>query len=560
MTSVHRLSFESAGAFTLTELLEQRTTETPDAPAITSPAGSLTYRSWLAAAKNLSVGLQQAADVAAGDRVMIWINNGDAPWFVSAFHAALNAGAIVVPVDDRLSGSEARGLIQDLAPRAIIVSATVLQDLTLQGRTDLGIDLAEIDTQANHTFLIPLEDNALRPIRASGYELLPTGPLIADSPAVHRRPDDCAFLAFTSGSTGRPKGAMISPGGSVQLAERMTNAVFAAPRGGKSMGPEDSLQSPIPAYLATSIANNLYPSVFAGCPLSYGHRRFDPAWSEQQMVAGRTTVYNGAPAHFAMMCQLPAGETTYAAHVDVMIMSGSPLTTDLYQSIRARWPRTAVANWYALNETMVGQTLNWGAVLEADPTSVGRPIWPTELRIAASDDSDVPSGEIGEILLRSPGQMQAYYNNPHETAARMTDGWIRTGDLGRIDPSDLMLRITGRTQERINRGAFKFYPAEVEEALIAHPAVVDVAVVGVPHSMLGQDVVAFVVLRSGESITVAELKGFSRERLGRHKIPSEFIMLDSLPRNDFGKLSRKGLVAMWEANRSVSNTTAVEET
>jgi acyl-CoA synthetase (AMP-forming)/AMP-acid ligase II len=231
-----------------------------------------------------------------------------------------------------------------------------------------------------------------------------------------------------------------------------------------------------------------------------------------------------------------------------MIASGSPMTRTLYDAMRRRWPAVSVANWYALNETMVGQTLNCGKGMEADPTAVGKVVWPTELKVVDDAGAELPAGEDGEILLRSPGQMTGYYRRPEETAERIVDGWIRTGDLGRVDAGDGMLRITGRSGDRINRGAFKFYPAEVEEVLAAHPAVADVGVVGVPHPVLGQDVAAFVVLRQpgAEADPAAALQAYCRQQLSRHKVPAHFRVVDSLPRNNFGKLVRRELLSRWE--------------
>ena len=233
-----------------------------------------------------------------------------------------------------------------------------------------------------------------------------------------------------------------------------------------------------------------------------------------------------------------------------MIASGSPLTTTLYDAMRRRWPTAAVANWYALNETMVGQTLNCGADMDIDPTAVGRTVWPTELKIVGEDGSERPADEEGQILLRSPGQMSAYYRNEAETAERIVDGWIRTGDLGRIRSDDGMLRVTGRIGDRINRGAFKFYPAEIEEVLGSHPQVADVGVIGVPHPLLGQDVAAFAVLRAPDSLAdpVEELQEYCRQRLSRHKVPAHVCVVDQLPRNAFGKLMRRDLVSRWEAD------------
>lgn len=535
------LDFEAAGKLLLTDLLQARVAETPDAVALRSPSGAWTFAEWLHRSAVVGSVLGEAARLEADSCVLVWVDTADSREVAGALHGVLHAGAIAAPLDDRLSAPEVLRFATDTEARAAIVSRGLLL------REGLAAEDALPGAREGDLLVVPILGGALQAARALAVP--DAGEGTAARAAVRRAPGDCAFLAFTSGSTGRPKAAMITHGGSVQLAERMANAVFAAPRGGRRLGPDDFIQSPIPAHLGTSVANNLYPTAFAGCALGYRGRRFDPAASEREMVEHGTTIYNGAAAHFAMMCQSPETDLTGRVAVEVMIASGSPMTRALYDAMRRRWPAVSVANWYALNETMVGQTLNCGPGMEADPTAVGSVVWPTELRIADDAGAELAAGEEGEILLRSPGQMIGYYLRPEETAERIVDGWIRTGDLGRIDGGDGMLRITGRIGDRINRGAFKFYPAEVEEVLAAHPAVADVGVIGVPHPTLGQDVAAFVVLRQCDGAPadpMEELQRYCRTRLSRHKVPAHFRVADSLPRNNFGKLVRRELLSRWE--------------
>lgn len=541
-TSVAELDFDAAGRLLLTDLLRARVEETPDAVALRSPSGTWTFAEWLHRATIVGSVLGEAARLDADACVLVWVDTADSREVAGAVHGVLHAGGIAAPLDDRLSAPEVLNFAADTDAHAAVVSRGLLL------REGLGTEDALPGAGEGDLIVVPVSGGVLQPSRALLVPAAGQGIASRDA-AVRRAPDDCAFLAFTSGSTGRPKAAMITHGGSVQLAERMANAVFAAPRGGRRLVPADVIQSPIPAHLGTSVANNLYPAAFAGCTLSYRGRRFDPAASEREMVEQATTIYNGAAAHYAMMCQLPETELTKQVATEVMIASGSPLPKALYDAMRRRWPSVSVANWYALNETMVGQTLNCGAGMEADPTAVGRVVWPTELKIVDEAGAELPAGEEGEILLRSPGQMVGYYRRPDATAERIVDGWICTGDLGRVGSDDGMLHITGRIGDRINRGAFKFYPAEVEEVLAAHPAVADVGVIGVPHPMLGQDVAAFVVLRRSASEladTVEELQQFCRQRLSRHKVPAHFRLVDGLPRNNFGKLVRRELLARWE--------------
>jgi acyl-CoA synthetase (AMP-forming)/AMP-acid ligase II len=542
-TPVSDLDFDAAGRLTLTDLLQARAAETPDAPALRSPVGSYTFAQWLHRATIVGSVLPEAVRLEPGACVLVWIDTADGRELAGALHGVLYAGGIAAPLDDRLSAPEVVRFARDTDARAAVVS----RGLLLRRPGPDALDGASLPGTRDHDVLVvPITDGALQCSRAVKVPDAGHGTPGRDA-AVRREPGDCAFLAFTSGSTGQPKAAMITHGGSVQLAERMVNAVFAAPRGGRRVRPDDVIQSPVPAYLGTSIANNLYPAAFAGCALAYRGRRFDPAASEQEMVENKATIYSGAPAHFAMMCQLPETDLTARVGVQLMLASGSPMTRTLYDAMRRRWPAVSVANWYALNETMVGQTLNCGVDMDVDPTAVGRTVWPTELEIVGEDGAERPTGQEGEILLRSPGQMSGYYRNQPATDERIVDGWVRTGDLGRVG-DDGLLRVTGRIGDRINRGAFKFYPAEVEEVLVSHPQVTEVGVIGVPHPVLGHDVAAFVVLRdpAGLMDPVEELQAYCRQRLSPHKVPAHIRVVERLPRNTFGKLLRRELRSQWE--------------
>ncbi len=537
-----RLDFGAAGKLTLLDLLEKRVQATPEAIAVRSPEGSLSFGQWLDDARVVSALIRQSATYRPNTPVLVWVDTADARKVVAAQHGVLDSGCIVAPLDDRLSVAEVRRFAQDVAASAVIASRGLLssrkdEDLLefIPGGLPSGGDPLDL-------LLFAAENGTFRVVPdAAGA--------VAPSEGVRAQADDCALLAFTSGTTGRPKAAMITHGGCVQLAERMVNGVFAAPRGGRPVGPDDVIQSPVPAYLPTSIVNTLYTAVLAGCPLSYRGRRFDPEVEEREMALAGTTIYAGAPAHYAMMCQRPASADSRAARVQVMTVSGAPMTAALYGTMRERWPGVAVANWYALNETMVGQTLTFGRDMEIDPTAIGKPIWPTELAIVDEGGSPCAPGESGEVLLRAPGQMVGYYLNEAETAKRIdADGWVHTEDIGFVSEEDGLLRITGRKSDRINRGGFKFYPAEVEEVLLGHEGLADAAVLAVPDPILGQDLVAMVVgAEGGQAPTETDIRAFCQGRLSRNKVPSRVYFVDQLPRSGFGKIVKKELIALWEA-------------
>ena len=235
-----------------------------------------------------------------------------------------------------------------------------------------------------------------------------------------------------------------------------------------------------------------------------------------------------------------------------MVTSGSALTPDLFRRMRARWPATAVANWYGLNESGTGQTLNFGSDMERAPNAIGRPVWPTEVKIVGDDGLPLPAGSQGELWMRAPGQMSGYFRNPTETAKRLCDGWLRTGDHAILDEKGL-IHVVGRGEERINRGGFKFYPAEIEFALEEHHAVREAAVVAFPHPVLGEDPVAFVV--PSEEVAEQTLRDHCRQHIAANKVPSRIVFVEELPRGAYGKVVRRELLTRYADGVGAPNLT-----
>jgi acyl-CoA synthetase (AMP-forming)/AMP-acid ligase II len=184
----------------------------------------------------------------------------------------------------------------------------------------------------------------------------------------------------------------------------------------------------------------------------------------------------------------------------------------------------------------------------ARPGAVGRPRPPTEVQIVGDDGTSCPTGEVGEVTTRNPNGHREYYKDPEATARMWEGGWLHTGDLGYLD-ADGYLYIVGRKKEMIVRGGMNVYADDVEAALQAHPAVIEAAVVGISHDVLGEDVAAFVVIRPGEELSSEELQGFVGERLADYKVPRRITFLDELPRNAGGKVVKAQLTAA--ANRPI---------
>lgn len=531
-------SFDAVSAMSAAELFDRRVQETPDSVAIRTVRGEMTFGEWRQRASSIRHLLADRFGTLTGERIVLWMTNDEALVYASALQAVIDAGAVTVALDDRLAVTEARRVMREAGARALLITPLVAQRLGGDGLAALGapsLDPSRLDLDMVALAVTgdACTDDSL------GWSLVDAPHSPATSVA---RPDQDVMIAYTSGSTGTPKGALWTQSALCQYAERVSNAIYADPRGGRSLRGDDVLQSPIPLYTAASIIENLYPTVFAGCTLVYEGRRFNALASETRMRENGTTVYNGVPPHYALMCELPRQQVSSAP--EVMVTSGSAFTAELYRRMRDRWPSTAIANWYGLNESGTGQTLNHGVDMERCPNSIGRPIWPTEVKVVDAEFQPVDQGSEGELWMRAPGQMSGYFRNPKQTAERLHDGWLRTGDRARID-TDGLVHIIGRAEERINRGGFKFYPGEIEAVLEEHPNVREAAVVAVPHAVLGEDPVAFVVV-TGE-VDEETLRSHCRRHIAANKIPSRVLLVDELPRGAYGKIVRREVLRRYGA-------------
>jgi acyl-CoA synthetase (AMP-forming)/AMP-acid ligase II len=540
-----QISLEAAGRMAVPALFRSRLEESPQKLAVRTVEEEMTFAEWGRRSAALSIRLRDFLGSLRGERICLWMTNDEAAGFVAGLQSIFDHGAVVVALDDRFAPAEASRILAQADARALLIGPQVGERIGAEGIEKIGIEGWDGGADERSATLVAVADGAPtgtpEPWRAAeggeaGFE-----PVAA--------PDDMALIAFTSGSTGTPKGAIWKSSDIVQYAERVCNATYSVPRADRPLRSEDVLQSPIPLHTAASLIENVYPSVYAGNELIFEGRRFDAEASEARMEAHGTTVYNGVPAMYALMCELEPRHP--GAAPELMVTSGSPITGDLYRRMQERWPTTSIANWYGLNESGTGQTLNHGEDMERAPEAIGKPLEPTEVKVVDENLEPLPPGSEGDLLMRAPGQMTEYFRNPEQTAARFRGDWLFTGDRV-IQEEDGLIRVVGRNEERINRGGFKFYPAEIESALEEHEAVREAAVLAVPHPVMGQDAVGFVVPSAAGAVDEDALRAHLRERLAPNKVPAKILLVDEFPRGAYGKLVRRKLLERYEAAESTA--------
>jgi long-chain acyl-CoA synthetase len=273
--------------------------------------------------------------------------------------------------------------------------------------------------------------------------------------------------------------------------------------------------------------------------------KWDPLEALELIQREKVNVIAGVPTVVRSLLEHPDAANYDLSSLASIAQGGSPVPPDLIGKIEEGFAKTvSPGNGYGLTETTSAVVANSGDAYFAKKDSVGLPAPGADIRIVDEEGNDVPKGEIGEVWVRGPNVVRGYWNKPEDTARSFTDGWFHTGDAGRLD-EDGFLYVVDRIKDVVIRGGENVYCAEVEAALYEHPAVQDVAVVGVPHVQLGEEVAAVVLVRPGYEVTPSGLQEHVAERLARFKVPSivELLTDTELPRNATGKLLKRDIRA-----------------
>lgn len=446
-----------------------------------------------------------------GEHVCLWAPN--VPEWVTVQYGAALAGLVVVTANPGLREAElAHVLRRSRAVGLIAVSAY------------RGSNMAEIA----HRLKGEVRDIALLEDLAG---LMASAP--ADSPLPAVAPASPAQIQFTSGTTGLPKGALLHHRGLV------TNAAFLAARAGQA---EDVVVTPMPLFHTGGSVLGVLGAVTTLSTLVLPVM-FDPKLMLRAIEQERASVASGVPTMLAAMLQEVAGGAYDVSTLKVMISGGAPMPPDLHARVEAGFGCPLV--------TLYGQTELSPAVCATSPGdtvqdrahTAGHPLPQAEVRIADATTGAVALlGEEGEVQVRGYQVMQGYFDQPVETAKAMTpDDWLRTGDVGRLDDRGFVT-ITGRLSDMIIRGGENLYPAEIEAALIRHPAIAEAAVFGLPDEFWGETAAAAVRLSAGQAPpTPEQLKLHCRDLLAPHKAPSRWFVVDQFPLTASGKVQKFAL-------------------
>ncbi|MCF8466519.1 MAG: long-chain fatty acid--CoA ligase [Sneathiella sp.] len=501
----------------IANLLERTAKTYPDLPALTHGKEIVaTYREYAGQVAGLAGALRGSLGLAAGDRVALIMKNHPEYWV--ALFAIWRAGLVAVPANAKLHINEFRYILENSDSRVVFATAELADELA-----PLAGELAALER------VISVQD--------AGFRALKQEPPLALQDV---SPETLAWLFYTSGTTGKPKGAMISH----------RNILMAV------LSYITDLVSVEPGDAAIHTAPQTHGSGFSGLPmiakagiqvtpLSGG---FDPAETLELIAHYPNSCFFFAPTMVHRLISSPAFEGADTSNLKVIVYGGGPMyEADIRRAIAALGPR--FAQLYGQGEAPMTITGLSTALIrdENHPrrseilASVGTERTDVEVRVFDADDNPLPVGEIGEVVVRGDVVMLGYWKNPEATAESLRGGWLHTGDMGCFDEEGF-LTLKDRSKDMIISGGTNIYPREIEEALLTHPDVEEISVVGRPHADWGEEVVAFVV-RKGGAVTPEELDRHCIEHIARFKRPKEYFFVDELPKNNYGKVLKTELRA-----------------
>ena len=484
----------------------------PATAAVISRNRTITYGELSEQAARLRGGLARLG-VASGDRIALICGNGHP--FVVAYLAALGLGAVVVPLNPTSPAAELERQLDTVRADTVVVDRSAIgwHDVD-RARLSSIREVVAVDTDVLEG-AVPVDD------------LLTAEPL----PVTNVDPDHLAVLMFTAGTAGAPRAAMLTHRNLLANLEQTRSTT-------RRVGPDDVVFGVVPLYHILGL------NVVLGYSLSVGAtvllvQRFDPASAIDSIRTRRVTVIPGAPAMWVAFAEYEDAPADAFAGVRLALSGAAKLPVSVAERIRDRFG-VLVAEGYGLTEASPVVTTSAGLVPRFG--SVGKVLAGVELRLVDDDGNDALVGDVGQVWVRGDNVFAGYFDDPEATARVLTpDGWLRTGDLGMCD-DDGWLYLVDRSKDLVIVSGFNVYPAEVEEALVHHPAVLEAGVTGVTDPATGEAIVAFVVREPGADVDADELIACARERLARYKCPSRVVFVDHLPRNSIGKLLRRELV------------------
>ncbi len=507
-------------SLTIASILAESAVRHADRTAVVLGDLRLTYAQLWAHSLQYAAVLRERG-VGPGDKVALLIPN--TPHFPLSYFGTLALGAVAVPVHALLKAEEIQYVLEDSGAKALICAAPLL------GEGAKGAELAGVPVLA----VMDAGDTGAERIDELALSATPIPALVPTEP------EDTAVILYTSGTTGTPKGAEISH-------LNVTMNVVASAQYSFDIDEDDVVLGCLPLFHTFGQTCCMNTAFYVGATVVL-LPRFDGAQALQLLVQESCTIFMGVPTMYIGL--LEAAKTSdHRPTLKSALSGGAALPVPVLERF-AEVFGTQVLEGYGLTETSPVATFNQVG-FEPRPGTVGKAIWGVEVEVAKAELDDrielLPTGELGEIVVRGHNVFKGYLNQPDATAAAIVDGWFRTGDLGTKD-GEGYISIVDRKKDMVLRGGYNVYPREVEEALLRHPAVGQVAVIGLPDPQYGEEVCAVVVRDpAGGEITEQELSAWAKTKLAAYKYPRRVMFTDALPLGPSGKVLKRELVEQYK--------------
>jgi acyl-CoA synthetase (AMP-forming)/AMP-acid ligase II len=476
----------------------------------------------LAAAADEAARAYVASGIEAGDRIAIWAPNM-AEWVIAAL-GAFRAGAVVVTVNTRFKGNEAAHVIRTAGARTLVTVTDFLG-------TDYVALLAEADRPDCLEQTLVLRGPV--PAGCVGWDAFlaradDVEPTVVAERAGAIAPDDVSTIIFTSGTTGAPKGAMLRHEASVRAYTAWSTVV------GLREGDRYLIISPF--FHTFGLKAGILACLVAGATM-LPHPVFDVDSVMQRVDAEKVTMLPGAPAIYQTILDHPDLDRYDLSTLRLAVTGAATVPVEMVRRMASELTFTTVVTGYGLTEsTGIATMCRHTDDPETIANTAGRPIPDVEVQVVDDDGKRLEPGQPGEVLVRGYNVMKGYFGDPGATATTIdAEGWLHTGDVGVFDGSG-NLKVTDRIKDMFIVGGFNAYPAEIENMMMRHPAVGQVAIVGVPDPRLGEVAKAYVVPRGNATVDEAELIAWCREQMANYKVPRTVDVVDALPLNASGKV------------------------
>ena len=452
----------------------------------------------------LVAGLLESKGISRGDRVGIMLPN--VPHFPMVYFGILRMGARVVPMNVLLTAREIKHYLSNSGAK-VVVAWEDFAPAAIEAAEEFGVEVISINPTNVGELIAGIDP----------YEEV-----------AEVEPDETAVILYTSGTTGQPKGAELTHGNIRSNIESIED-LFTPTE-------EDVFFGGLPLFhvFGQTVAMNGAVSVGAEITLL---PRFDPVKALEIIERDKVTIFMGVPTMYAAMLQVPNRSEFDISSLRLCVSGGAALPVEIIKAFESEF-NTPILEGYGLSET--SPVASFGRVdMERKPGTIGTPIKDVEMRIVDEDGKVLGIGDIGELQIKGPNVMKGYWEMPEATEKAIdAEGWFSSGDMATVD-SDGYYSIVDRKKEMILRGGYNVYPREVEEVLYEHPAIAEAAVMGIPHDDLGEEIVAIIAFKEGESATVEEITAHAKEGVAAYKYPRHILIVDELPKGPTGKILKR---------------------